>query len=80
MADIDIDVDDYLNCCTNYEIQEVIEWLIENEEIPNINSKQENVSGVDEQEFQDALIKLRTKWNMLSNEDTSFIVKLASKF
>lgn len=76
--DIDIDADEYLTSCYSSEIQEVIDWLVKNEWIEK-PTKSHEARGYDEVEYQKALSTLSGKWNMLSPEESNFIVSLAKR-
>lgn len=82
--DIDIDVDEFLNECSRREKEEIIDILIEEEWIKKdarlqVPSKQYNYS-IAEADFEQALEKLKGKWNMLTSEEEQIVIKLASRF
>lgn len=82
--DIDIDVDEFLNGCSRREKEEIIDILIEEEWIKKdarlqVPSKQYNYS-IAEADFEQALEKLKGKWNMLTSEEEQIVIKLASRF
>ena len=82
-GDINIDVDDFLSACGSSEIKELIEALVEDDHLPkSVLEVIQNKSsiGVAESEFEDALDKLRGKWNVLSKEEEELIVKISKRF
>lgn len=78
-VDIDVDVDEFLDACTEKEVEEVIGWLKDNDFPFDKNLDPTKMSGV-ESLYEAALDKLRGKWNRLSKEEEDFILKLGSKF
>lgn len=78
-VDIDIDVDEFLEECTSFEIQEVIKWLKENGNIENDLIIQEN-SNFEDDIFNENLNKLiGNRWK-LSSEDEHTILEIAKKY
>lgn len=67
--DMDINVDDFLYECSDKEINEVVEWLIDNEVISN-NGKLSNVE----------MYKLLSKYDKMSYEDQDLIMGLVEKY
>jgi hypothetical protein len=79
--EIDIDVDDFLNKCSSREIDELIDALIEDGHISK--EAKDNVYdsyNVSEAQYQEALKKLRGRWNMLTKEEEETILKIANRF
>jgi hypothetical protein len=76
--DVDVNVKDFLEDCSDYEIEEAIDWLKENEHIKDTHIDRQVCAS--ELEFIEALDKLCTKWNMLSKEEEAFILNLAKRF
>ena len=67
---VNVDVDDFLNDCTTSEIDDVLEWLKENDHYIS----QSNTKDVDED-----LIKLLNCLS-LTNEDDAIIKQIANKY
>jgi hypothetical protein len=76
--DLDIDVDEFLDACNDREINQVIEWLREEEHISNY-SKTETES-INDSTFNDAVIKIQNHRISLSREEEEFILNIAKRF
>ena len=79
-VDFDIDVDEFLDECDEDDIERIIEYLKDKEYLKNTEILRDKQICVAESEFTDALDKIYTKWNVLSNEETDLIIKLAKRF
>jgi hypothetical protein len=77
-VDFDVEVNDFLEDCDSYEIDNVIDWLKEKGHIKDTHIDRQVCAT--ELEFIEALDKLCTKWNVLSKEEETFIVNLAKRF
>ena len=77
-VDFDVDVNEFLEDCDSYEIDNVIDWLKEKGHIKDTHIDRQVCAT--ELEFIEALDKLCTKWNVLSKEEETFIVNLAKRF
>jgi hypothetical protein len=76
MASIDVDIDDILYGLTSWERQELIDELYDAGYIPTDLEKKKSKSDDD---WDEAVEKLKgNKWR-LSNEDTEIILKITSK-
>jgi hypothetical protein len=76
--DTEVDVTDYLYECDEDEIQEAIQWLKDKEYIKD--SAMTTQVSVAESEFIEALDKIYNKWNVLSKEETDFIINISKRF
>jgi hypothetical protein len=77
-VDFDVDVNEFLEDCDSYEIDNVIDWLKEKGRIKDTHIDKQVCAT--ELEFIEALDKIYTKWNVLSKEEEAFIVNLAKRF
>jgi hypothetical protein len=77
-VDFDVEVNDFLEDCDSYEIDNVIDWLKEKGHIKDTHIDRQVCAT--ELEFIEALDKLCTKWNVLSKEEETMILNLAKKF
>jgi hypothetical protein len=77
-VDFDVEVEEFLEDCDSYEIDNVIDWLKEKGHIKDTHIDRQVCAT--ELEFIEALDKLCTKWNVLSKEEEAFIVNLAKRF
>ncbi len=77
--DIDIYPDEFLSACNTRELNEVIDYLEEEGHVKRSTPKYDG-RGYDETVYQEALLKLSGKWNMLSKEESEFISNLAKRF
>lgn len=78
--DIDVDVDEFLSCCSSDEIEELIEALIEDGHISKQHREKYTLLSATESQFEEALNKLHSKWNMLTQEEEQAILKIANRF
>jgi hypothetical protein len=77
-VDFDVEVNEFLEDCDSYEIDNVIDWLKEKGHIKDTHIDKQVCAT--ELEFIEALDKLCTKWNVLSKEEELFIINLAKRF
>ena len=77
-VDFDVQVEEFLEDCSSFEIDEVIDWLKGKGLLKNINTDTQVCAA--ESEFIEALDKIYTKWNVLSKEEEAFILSLAKRF
>jgi len=79
--DVDVEVNDFLDACDSSEIEEIIDYLIEEGHINKFAVNDYNTDqSVTEIEFEDALKKLQGNWNRLSSDDEATILKIANQF
>lgn len=82
-VDIEIDVDEFLGECSSDEIEEVIEFLVDNNYIKrdSITDRPNNtMDNVMDESYKEALDKLYTRRIYLTLEEEQFIHNLANKF
>ncbi len=77
--DVDVEVKDFLEDCSDYEIEEAIDWLKDKDYLKNTDDTDRQVCAT-ELEFIESLDKIYTKWNVLSKEEEAFILNLAKRF
>jgi len=77
-VDFDVQVEEFLEDCSSFEIDEVIDWLKGKGLLKNINTDTQVCAA--ESEFIEALDKIYTKWNVLSKEEENFILNVAKRF
>jgi hypothetical protein len=77
-VDFDVEVDEFLEDCDSFEIDEVIDWLKDKGLLKNIHTDTQVCAA--ESEFVEALDKIYTKWNVLSKEEENFILNVAKRF
>ena len=78
-VDIDVNVDEFLDECSSREIGQVLKWLQNNDYLDGRFSLTGKES-INEQEYLNALIKLRDNWLSLSRGDEDTILTLAKQF
>jgi hypothetical protein len=80
-TEVEVEVDEFLEACDKLEIEEIIEYLIEEGHISEFAvanfTRQQSVS---EFEFEESLKKLQGNWNRLSSSDEQTILKIANQF
>jgi hypothetical protein len=82
MPQIDVEIDDFLSNCDKWDIKEIIKCLIEDGHIDSSQIPTESKPlhlSCSEMIYEDALDKLKGKWNSLSKEDEEIILKISNK-
>ena len=78
-VDIDIDVNDFLNCCNKDDINEIIQFLKEDGYIKD-NFINNDSPSLPEIEFDDIINKIHRNRLQLTNEEDELLKKIASRF
>ncbi len=81
-TEIDIDAWDYISACSNREVKELIEALVENGHLDSFNGKvkpKKEGATVMELEWDELMTKIRNSKHLLSNDDESRIIEIANK-
>jgi hypothetical protein len=76
--DVDIDVDDFLSACSDSEIRELVDALVEDGHIKPGTQAKSNKSN--NEEFDDACSNLIGNSWRLSKEDEETILQISKKF
>ena len=78
-VDVDIDVDEFLDNCTKKEIEEVVDWLKDNDYLKNpvVVQQADNILDIS---FKETLNKLQDRRIYLTLEEEQFLINLANKF
>jgi hypothetical protein len=76
--DVDVNIDDFLESCDEYEIEEAIDWLKDKGHIKDTHTDRQVCAA--ELEYIEALDKIYTKWNVLTKEETDFVLNIAKRF
>ena len=79
-GDVEVNVDDFLSGCDNDDMEEIIDALIEDGYIKPSARIHDSEMSAPEQIFEEALSKLRGKWNQLSKSEEEIIMALAKRF
>lgn len=79
MPEINIEVDEFLSCCTSYERKELVDALHEYFEEKE-DRLETNGRGYDAYEFEEALHKLAQNYHSLPKEQTDIIINLSKRF
>jgi hypothetical protein len=78
-ANIEVDVEEFMDGCNSYEIDEVIEYLIDNGRIDG-DRKEPSNSSINQTEFQDNLKYLSQNYHGLTTEEENEIKKISKRF
>jgi hypothetical protein len=79
-TDFDISVDDFLEECSNFEIEEVIDYLEEMGYLKNHKrSERGSPMGILEEEFQERIQKLSESRHRLTLEEEETIKKISDR-
>jgi hypothetical protein len=82
-TEIDIDAWDYISACSNREVKELIEVLIEQGHLDSFNGQVKVTNpqnNLFDDEWWELLVKLRDSRNLLSNDEESLIKNIANRF
>jgi hypothetical protein len=74
---IDIDVDEFIDSCSRKEINELIDYLVEDGYVIKVTGTKQSVP---EAEFNQLLDKLSQNRLCLTNEEEELLKKIASRF
>ena len=81
-TEIDIDAWDYISACSNREVKELIEALVENGHLDSFNGQVKPVNTHNtlmDDEWWTALVKLRDSRHLLSPEDENRITDISKR-
>jgi len=81
-TEIDIDAWDYISACSNREVKELIEALVENGHLDSFNGqvKPANIhNSLLDDEWSETLNKLRDSRHLMSSEDEQRIIDVAKR-
>jgi hypothetical protein len=76
---IDIDIEDVLNDCSSWEIDQAIEWLKDNDYLKSEHIIPDDNDNILDIEFKTALDKIYNKRLNISLEDEEIIKQIANK-
>lgn len=79
MADVTVDVDDFLDACSSREIEEVVQWLKDNDELQEEEIDQAKYS-IHELSIVESLNKIKNNIIQLSSEEEDLIKQIANRF
>lgn len=78
-VDIEVDVEEFYNDCSDKEKKELAQYLVEDDFIPG-HSNEVGEQNLLDQTYKNALDKLYSKRVYLTLEEEQFIINLANKF
>ena len=82
-SEIDIAPWEYINACSQREIDELIEDLIDDGHLARFNGKvvpmKENNGTVMDLEWEEVLLKLKNSKHLLSNDEENVIINIANR-
>jgi len=84
-TDVDVDVDEFMNECSSYEIEEVIKWLDNANELDEYVSNDEciqlpDVHTINDEIYNKAILRLMHNRLGLTIDEEEFLLKLSQKF
>lgn len=77
--DLDIEVEEFLDECDEYEIQEVIQWLKDSDWLPQYVATSEENQSFQDAEFDRALMNLVGKRFKMTQEQEELIINLSKQ-
>jgi hypothetical protein len=81
--DFDVDVDDFLDECSESDIRDIIDYLIDNDYISSEHKhsfKNDSNICAAESMFEDEISKLHNNWNRLTAEEEQTILNITKRF
>lgn len=81
-ATVDVDIDEFLNECSPKEIKEVIEYLKDEDYIPDFDLSQKDIKQItyDQELFYKMIGKLSNCYLRLSPEDLDVLKEIAARY
>lgn len=80
-AEVEVDIDEFMDACNKKEIKEVIEWLFDNGHLSNIQqSIPEEKRTLMDKEWMEISLKLSNIRLQLTSEDESKIREILKKY
>lgn len=79
-VDVDIDVEDFVDECSQKEIKNLIKYLVDQEYLINTAVIQEDQLTYDEEQFYMLLEKLKNSYFTMSVEDRNVLENIAKKY
>ena len=81
-VDVDVDIDEFLEECSDKEIQKVVEWLKDEGHLEDNNARTpvDPTDNIMDIAYKEAINKLYNKRINLSLEEEEFIINLANKY
>jgi hypothetical protein len=78
--DVDIEIDEFVDSCSNHDMRNLIRYLQESGHLSNINVKDESKMTADEIEYCKMLSALMDKYIQMPVEDLQTIENLYNKY
>jgi hypothetical protein len=81
--DFDVNVDDFLDECSESDIRDIIDYLIDNDYISSEHKhsfKNDSNICAAESMFEDEISKLHNNWNRLTAEEEQTILNITKRF
>ncbi len=79
-VDVDIEIDEFVDSCTDREIQLLINYLGEVGHSSRHKVKDDTKMTANEIEFSDKMLLLSDKYYQMTNEETEFLENLYNKY
>jgi len=80
VEDLEISPDEFVDSCSERELKELIDYLVEDGLVVRKFSSSGGARSYDENIYEEALVKLSGRWNMLSAAESEFISNIAKRF
>lgn len=80
VEDLEITPEEFVDSCSKRELKELINYLVEDGLVARKFPSGGQIRGYDEDAYEEALIKLSGRWNMLSSAESEFISNIAKRF
>lgn len=77
-AEVDVDVNEFMDACSRREIKEVINYLKKNRHLSHLNN--DSNMSLNESEFEDNLFAISGNYLNVTKEEEEVISKIAKRF
>jgi len=78
--DLEITPEEFVDSCSKRELKELIDYLVEDGLVSRKQTPLGYQNGYEESVYEEALVKLSGRWNMLSSTESEFIISIAKRF
>jgi hypothetical protein len=78
--DLEISPSEFVDSCDRWEIKELVDCLVEEDLVIRKQGSLAQGRGYDETTYEEALVKLSGRWNMLTTAESEFIANIAKRF
>ena len=78
--DLEITPEEFVDSCSKRELKELIDYLVKDGLVSRKQTPLGYSNGYEESVYEEALVKLSGRWNMMSSAESEFIISIAKRF